>query len=123
MPGKKKTSAPKKTKKWTRGQLEAKSLPISSVMAPMHPTAGIENDLPFLGHARAVVIVTTAAGTDASNLPRSLSQLGRNGPSFQQDVFEGVKHVGYKIGLDQIPDAPSTLLIEAVNVIQQAPKA
>ena len=124
---KKRASALKKTKKkirkWTLAQLEAKSLPMSLVMAPMHPTAALENDLPFLGHARAVVIVTTAAGTDASNLPRSLSQLGVSGPSFQQDVFDGVKHAGYKIGLDQIPDAPSTLLIEAVNVIQQAPKA
>jgi len=123
MPPKKKTSAPKKSKKWTRTQLKTKALPISSVMAPMHPTSAVENDLPFLGHARSVVIVTTAAGTDASNLPRSLSQLGRNGPSFQQDVFEGVKHAGYKIVLDEIPDASSTLLIDAVNVIQQAPMA
>ena len=118
----KKTSVPKKSKKWTRAQIEAKALSIRSVMAPMHPTAADENDLPFLGHARAVVIVTTAAGTDATNLPRSLSQLGVNGPSFQQDVFDGVKHAGYSIGLDQVPDAPSTTLIEAVNVIQQAPK-
>jgi hypothetical protein len=123
MPSKKKFSSPKRTKKWTRAQLEAKALPIRSVMAPMHPTAADVNDLPFLGHARAVVIVTTAAGTDATNLPRSLSQLGVNGPSFQKDVFDGVKHAGYKIGLDQIPDAPATTLIEAVNVIQQAPKA
>src|SRR5260370_41570059 len=101
MPPKKKASAPKKSKRWTRAQIEAKALPIRSVMAPMHPTAADVNDLPFLGHARAVVIVTTAAQTDATNLPRSLSQLGVNGPSFQQGVFDGVKHAGYKIGSDQ----------------------
>src|SRR5579863_8806055 len=123
MASKKKRPVPKQGKKWTRTQLEAKALPIRAVMAPMHPTAADENDLPFLGHPRAVVIVTTAAGTDATNLPRSLSQLGVNGPSFQQDVFDGVKHAGYRIGLDEIPDAPSTTLIEVVNVIQQAPKA
>jgi hypothetical protein len=121
MPAGKKTS-PKKTRKWTRIQLEAKALPINSVMAPMHPSVSLENDLPFLGHPRAVVIVTTAARTDASNLPRSLSQLGVNGASFQQEVFDGVKHTGYMIGLDQIPAAPSTLLIEAVNLLQQARK-
>ena len=123
MPPKKKASAVGKSRKWTRAQLKAEALPLRSVMGPMHPTAADANDLPFLGHARAVVIVTTSAKTDATNLPRSLSQLGVNGPSFQKDVFDGVKHAGYKIGLDQIPDAPSTTLIEAVNVIQQAPKA
>ena len=115
--------APQETETWTQAQLEANALPVRSVMAPMHPAAADENGLPFLGHAQAVAIVTTAAKTDASNLPRSLSQLGVNGPSFQQDVFERVKHAGYKMGLDQIPDAPSTTLIAAVNVIQQAPKA
>jgi len=60
MPRKKKTSAAKKTKKWTRTQLKTKALPIRSVVAPMHPTAAVENDLPFLGRQVAGCVTAQA---------------------------------------------------------------
>jgi hypothetical protein len=89
----------------------------------MHPTAGAEQDLPFLGHPRAVVIVTMAANTSPTNLPRSLGQIGVNGISFQKSVFQGVVAAGYSINIDAIPDSPTSTLIQAVTVIQNAPKS
>jgi len=73
-----------------------------------------------LGRDKAVVIVCHAAKTAPSNLPRTLSQLGVNGISFQKSVFEGVDHAGFTIDPDEIPNAPTTKLSLVVNTIQNA---
>jgi len=83
----------------------------------------VGQDLPFLGHARAVVIVTFCANTSPANLSRTLAELGVDGIPFQFCVFEGVKHAGYYIEIEIIPDSPDTKLIKVVSVIQNAPKA
>jgi len=86
----------------------------------MAPTQG-EAD-PFLGHARAVVKVCACANTSATNLPRTLAQLGVSGIPFQKCVFNAVEEAGYSINIDDIPNSPSTTLLQVVNVIQNAPK-
>jgi len=80
-------------------------------------------DLPFLGHARAVVTVCTCANSSPANLFSTLNDLGVNGISFQQCVFGSVVNLGYSIGVDSIPDAPTSTLISVVDIIQNAPKA
>lgn len=80
-------------------------------------------DQPVLGHARAVVIVCACANTSPLNLPRTLSELGVDGNSFQTCVLSGVRHAGYTIGIDRIPDSPDTTLFQVVIVIQNAPRA
>ena len=79
-------------------------------------------DLPFLGHARAVVIVCTCANTSPLNLSRTLAELGVDGLPFQQCVFGSVTSLGYSIRMDDIPDSPDTRLIDVVDVIQSASK-
>lgn len=79
-------------------------------------------DLPFLGHDRAVGIVTACAKTSRLNLSRTLSELGVDGISFQQCVFQGINDLGYEIGIDDIPDSPDTALIKVVSAIQNAPR-
>ena len=92
------------------------------LLAPM--SVGAEGgDLPFLGHARAVVAVCTCANTSPANLFSTLNDLGVNGISFQQCVFGTVVNLGYSIDVDSIPDAPASTLISVVDVIQNAPKA
>ena len=120
---KKSATAPKPAKKLTSTELQAQALKPAALLAPMHPTEAPEHDLPFLGHPRAVVIVTMAANTSPTNLARSLAQLGVNGIPFQKAVFQGVVGLGYSIEIDAIPDAPSTTLIQVVTVIQNAPKS
>ena len=111
-----------KSAKLTKTQLAARALTSAKLGALFHPNAATEHDLPFLGYARAVIIVTAAAKTDASNLPRTLAQLGVNGISFQKSVFKGVKAAGYEIGMDAIPNADDTKLSGAAKVIQNAPR-
>jgi len=77
----------------------------------------------FLGYVRAVNIVCTAANTDARNLPRTLSELGVDGISFQGTVFNGICKAGYTIDIDSIPDAPTSTLLSVVAVIQNAKPA
>jgi hypothetical protein len=77
-------------------------------------------DLPFLGHARAVSIVCECANTSASNLARSLAQLGVNGIPFQKCVFAAVEAAGYDIRIDDIPDSQDTTLFAAAAAIQTA---
>jgi|GEM_PF-4390053 hypothetical protein len=110
------------SKRLSLAELKARALKPEKLLAPLHPSADAINDLPFLGQARAVVIVTAAANTSPSNLPRTLAQLGVNGISFQSSVFNGVNIAGYTIGLDAIPNSPSTTLLKVVGVIQNAPK-
>ena len=71
-----------------------------------------------LGVSKAIVIVLAAANTGPGNLPRTLSQLGINGASFRTAVFSGITHAGHTIDADQIPNAPSTTLLDVVAVVQ-----
>ncbi len=77
---------------------------------------------PFLGNARAVVIACTCANTAPGNLGRTLQDLGVHGGPFQLCVFNGVNTAGYSVGMDTIPNATDSRLIDVVNVIQHAPK-
>lgn len=112
-----------KLKKLTAAQLKANAMPIDQVMAHSHPQAAAINDLPFLGFARAVVIVTHAAQTNVANLQRTLAQLGVNGPLFRARVAAGIAAAGYKFPAANIPSSPSTTLFQCASVIQNAPKA
>lgn len=120
---KKRATGVQRSKKLTSAELKARALKPTALLAPMHPAAAAEQDLPFLGHPRAVVIVTMAANTSPTNLARSLAQLGVNGISFQKAVFKGVVAVRYSINIDAIPNSPTTTLIQVVTVIQNAPKS
>jgi hypothetical protein len=92
----------------------------AALLEPLHADVTGQD---VLGHAAAVVIVCACANTSPLNLPRTLAELGVNGTSFQVCVFNGVAKVGYQIGMDDIPDAPTTTLISVVNAIENAPKA
>jgi hypothetical protein len=131
-----KKSAKKKTKKAARPQKPKKTTPLKKpkkAARPQKPTAKLAlkakavgapvQDLPFLGNDRAVDIVCACANSTAANLFRTLSQCGVNGNSFQQCVFGEIKSKHYIIGIDLIPDAPSSKLIDVVNVIQNAKRA
>jgi hypothetical protein len=83
------------------------------------PPVGTE---PFLGHARAVVIVCNCGNTSPVNLPRTLAELGVDGLPFQLCVTRAVRTAGYAIRIDDIPNAPETRLIQVVTVIQNAPR-
>ena len=83
------------------------------------PPVGAE---PFLGHARAVVIVCNCGNTSPVNLPRTLAELGVDGLPFQQCVDKAVHTAGYAIRIDDIPNAPETRLIQVVTVIQNTPR-
>jgi hypothetical protein len=117
----KKQSSPKKkssaTKRMTVAELKAKTMSHETLLAPMAATAAGE----VLGHARAIVIVCACAGTNPTNLPRTLGQLGVNGVAFQRCVFNGVQTAGFNIALANIPNSPSTTLIQVVAVIENAP--
>jgi hypothetical protein len=76
----------------------------------------------FLGHAAAVVIECACANTSPLNPPSTLQELGVDGVSFQDCVFNGVRRAGCTIDIDSISDSPDTTLIEVVNVIQNAPR-
>ena len=84
-----------------------------------NPPGGAE---PFLGHARAVVIVCNCGNTSPANLPRTLAELGVDGLPFQRCVRGAVRTTGYAIRIDDIPNAPDTRLIQVVTVIQNAPR-
>ncbi|MGA2261344.1 MAG: hypothetical protein ABSH28_07905 [Acidobacteriota bacterium] len=116
----KRTSKRSGSRKLTGTQLKHLAMSHAELLAPMAPKEG-ESD-PFLGHARAVVIVCACANTSPTNLPRTLAQLGVNGIPFQTCVFNGVEHVGYSIDIDAIPNSPNTTLLQVVNVIQNAPR-
>jgi hypothetical protein len=117
-----KKSSPKKkssaTKKMTVAELKAKAMSHKALLAPMAAVADGE----VLGHARAVVIVCACAGTNPTNLPRTLGQLGVNGVAFQKCVFNAVQTAGFDILLTDIPNSPSTTLIQVAAVIENAPK-
>lgn len=115
--------APKKQgSKRPRAAKVPKVLNRATLLAPMSAEADGQ-DLPFLGHARAVVTVCNCANTSPANLFSTLDQLGVNGLSFQQCVFGSVISLGYSIDVDTIPDAPTSTLVSVVDVIQNAPKA
>ena len=101
-----------------------KAVPAKRAAAPRRPVkmfaAAAEAVDQYLGHDRAVTIVTNCAGTDATTLPRTLAQLGRDGNAFQTCVFNGVNSAGFSIAFDNIPNNSSTTLISAVTVIQNA---
>jgi hypothetical protein len=117
----KKTAAKKnaRLRKWAATELRAGALPQAALLGPMN--ADNQPD-PFLGHARAVVIVCHCVPTSPSNLPRTLAQLGVNGIDFQKCVFTGVDLAGYSIALDDIPNAQTNTLLDVVAVIQNAPR-
>jgi hypothetical protein len=110
----------KKSAKLTIKQLSEIAMSHADLIAPMTPPAAATD--PFLGHARAVVIVCACAGTSPTNLPRSLTQLGVNGVPFQKCVFNGVVQAGFTIAIDDIPNSPATTLLQAVTAIQNAPR-
>lgn len=80
-------------------------------------------DASTLGYDAAVGIVCAAAGVDAHNLSRTLNQLGINGVSFQQAVWNGIRKAGFVFSIDAIPNDPSTMLVDVVSAIQDATKA
>src|SRR5580658_5509426 len=90
-----------------------------ALLAPM--SVAVEGqDQPFLGNPRAVVTVCHCANTSPVNLFHTLNQLGVNGIAFQQCVFGTIISLGYSIEVDTIPDAPTSRLVDVVNVIQNA---
>jgi hypothetical protein len=117
MPIKKKKSAKKKNKKATKPQK-----PTPKALLEPKAALALGQEPPFLGNDRAVEIACKCAATSAANLFRTLSQMGVNGIAFQQCVFGAVKAAGYSIGIDLIPDAPSSKLVDVVTVIQNAKK-
>jgi hypothetical protein len=88
--------------------------------APASPPRAAD---PFLGHARAVLIVCKSAKTVPANLARTLEELGVNGIPFQQAVRAAVKAAGYALSADDVPGAPGTRLIQVVTIIQNARRA
>ena len=76
-----------------------KHLDHRTLLSPMSVQA-VGQDLPFLGHARAVVTVCTCANTSPANLFSTLEQLGVNGIPFQQCVFGTITSLGYSIDVD-----------------------
>jgi len=111
-----------KETKWSAAKLAAGFISHDDLLAPMNSDAP-GGDLPVLGHARAVVIVTFCAKTTPANLSRTLAELGVDGISFQGCVFDGVRRAGYRIDIDDIPNSPDTKLIKLVSVIQNSPRA
>jgi len=111
----------KKSAKLTPTQLSQMAMSHADLLAPMTPPPGSPD--PFLGHARAVVIVCACAGTSPTNLGRTLAQLGVNGIPFQKCVFNGVAQAGFTIDIDDIPNATDTTLLQVVTAIQNAPRA
>lgn len=122
--GEKRTAGEAGTKsaKWSATKLAAGSISYDELLAPISSNAP-GGDLPVLGHARAVVIVTFCAKTTPANLSRTLAELGVDGISFQKCVFTGVRNAGYQIDIDDIPNSSDTKLIKVVSVIQNAPRA
>lgn len=120
MPKKKSALYKSKSKNDSKTTIDA-ILDHRSLIAPMHVDA-VGQDLPYLGHARAVVIVCTCANTTPLNLSRTLAELGVDGIPFQQCVYGSVTYLGYVIEMDKIPDSPDTKLIQVVDVIQNAPR-
>ena len=74
----------------------------------------------FLGHGQAVAIVCASARTIPANLARTLEELGVSGAPFQQSVRTAVSAAGYALGVDDVPAAPGTRLIQVVTIIQSA---
>jgi hypothetical protein len=94
----------------------------NTLLAPMSVQAEGQ-DLPFLGHARAIVTVCHCASTAPANLAHTLNELGVNGLAFQQCVFGTVTSLGYSVAVDDIPDGPDDTLMSVVDAITNAPKA
>ena len=84
------------------------------------PCAAPRAAAPFLGHGQAVTIVCASARTIPANLARTLEELGVSGAQFQQSVRTAVTAAGYTLGVDDVPAAPGTRLIQVVTIIQNA---
>jgi hypothetical protein len=112
----------KEAKKWSAAKLAAGAIGHEELLAPMSSVAP-GGDLPVLGHARAVVIVTFCAKTTPANLSRTRAEHGVDGISFQSCVFDGIRRAGYRMEVDDIPNGPDTKLIKVVSVIQNAARA
>ena len=110
-----------KKRKWSLAELSAGYISHEELLSAVRSDVPGQ-DLPFLGHARAVVIVTFCAKTSPANLSRALAELGVDGNSFQTCVFEGIRKARYETDVDNIPNSPDTKLIKVVSVIQSAPK-
>ena len=108
-----------KSKKLSQSVLLKRQTTHAALLEPLHADVTGQN---VLGHAAAITIVCACANTSPLNLPRTLAELGVNGTSFQACVFNGVTNAGYRIRMDDIPNAPSTTLISVVIAIQNAPK-
>jgi hypothetical protein len=118
---KSKSKTKAKRGKWSLAELSAGYISHEELLSAVRSDVPGQ-DLPFLGHARAVVIVTFCAKTSPANLSRTLAELGVDGNSFQTCVFEGIRQAGYEMDVDKIPNRPDTKLIKGVSVIQSAPK-
>ena len=88
-----------------------------STAAPCAPPRAAD---PFLGHGQAVTIVCASARTIPANLARTLEELGVSGAQFQQSVRTAVTAAGYTLGVDDVPAALGTRLIQVVTIIQNA---
>jgi len=89
----------------------------ASAAGPCAPPRAVD---PFLGHGQAVTIVCASARTIPANLARTLEELGVSGAPFQQSVRTAVTAAGYTLGVDDVPAAPGTRLIQVVTIIQNA---
>ena len=92
----------------------------SGMHPPAAPCAPPRAAAPFLGHGQAVAIVCASARTIPANLARTLAELGLSCASFQQSVRCAVTAAGYTLGVEDVPAAPGTRLIQVVTVIQNA---
>lgn len=71
-----------------------KSMKIALVFTPVFLSSAFAGeDLPYLGHKRAVEIVTTCADTSGLNLSRTVAELGVAG--IDDCVFSHLKKSGY----------------------------
>src|SRR6185436_9710434 len=91
--------------------------PAPAATGPCAPPRAVD---PFLGHGQAVTIVCASARTIPANLARTLEELGVSGAPFQQSVRTAVTAAGYTLGVDDVPAAPGTRLIQVVTIIQNA---
>jgi hypothetical protein len=94
-------------------------LDVSSHFAAEHIASvqGIAVDV--LGTARAQVIVSGCANSTCWSC--TLGDIGLSLDLFQTCVFNHVSDAGFTIGLNQIPAASATQLVDVVTAIQSAP--
>src|SRR5216684_8563234 len=96
-PQRNRTSKPSSAKKLSQKELFARRMKHADLLQPLQAEVTGHH---VLGHAAAVVIVCGCANTSPLNLPRTLTELGVNGTSFQTCVFNAVQNAGFQIKMD-----------------------